>query len=188
VRAVAEVGPIWIRGGAVAALREEIRRREAGCDPALRRRGAELREDPLHLDHWLTMDRWDRPAALLARMDPDTDALLDCGRRLARTLLERPLFRAEVGVRSDSPWWMRGGHLLVALPSSLFSHSSWVLVPEPDRFTIEVSAAADIPESARRALEGVLEVVAATVVGGPVRLRGERPAVDRMIFRGRPVA
>ncbi len=147
-------------------------------------------------DRWYPIDTVDRLCRLVRDVaQPEgTEILVERGRMLAGELLERPIVQelAEARPQADgpAPWWSRKGHLLVAVPSSLFTHTRWVLHPDddPGRFVLEVTDAADFPDAARLGVQGALEEIARTVAGRRVLVRSERPEASRIVYHGRPAS
>jgi hypothetical protein len=190
-----------IRGSALACAQQEAR-------DIMQERGLALEallchlpaEDLAYLDRTIHEDRWypirvhDRLVTALCDLAGKgaPGFLVERGRHLGRLLLESPIHRvmeqARASLATRSTWWDRAGAGLVALPSALFSHSSWVLAPEdePGRFTVEVTDAAELPESSRYGVQGALETLARELAATKVEVTSERADPARVLFRARP--
>jgi len=190
-----------IRGSALALARDEVRGLlgERRLAPEELRRHL-LPEDLSYLDAEIHAELWypirvhDRLVTTLRDLEGagSADFLVERGRRLGGLLLARPVVRALEEARAEVPeaasWWAHAGAVLVALPSALFSCSTWLLVPddEPGRFTVEVTDAAELPESSRLGVQGALEALASELTGRAVHVASERPRPDCVLYQGRP--
>jgi hypothetical protein len=143
---------------------------------------------------WYPIASYDR--LLTTLMDVEGEGsdqyLVERGRKAVESLtatgLERWIEEASRAPESWDPWWARVGSTLVTLPAAIFSESNWILLPGEDRgrFTIEVTEAGGLPESLRHTVQGVLEGLAARLIGESVTVTSGRPSIDRLVFRGHP--
>jgi hypothetical protein len=144
---------------------------------------------------WYPVDAYDRLITTLMDLEGggSSEYLVERGRRSVESLtaigLQRSIESASRTLGSADRWWARPGPALVALPSAIYSESNWTLVPgeQTGSFTIEVTEAAEIPESLRYSLQGVLECLASRLIGAEIRVSSQRPAPDKLVFRGSPV-
>jgi hypothetical protein len=151
-------------------------------------------EGEIHAQRWYPLATFDRVLGVLAELEAAgaREHLVELGRRAVGQLLEWPILRALEGAAAPptrtADWWSPHGHLLVALPASLFSHSRWVMVPdeEPGRFDVDVTEAESIPASTQLGVQGALEALAERAIGRRVRVASERSAPDRIRFRAVP--
>jgi hypothetical protein len=187
-----------VRGRLLVLARDRIL--AAGPAPRERLRAhlepAELSwlEGEIQAERWYPLRTFDRVLGVLAEIEAEgaPEHLVELGRRAVGRLLERPIFRALEGAAASLPvgaeWWSPHGHLLVALPASLFSHSSWVMLPdeEPGRFDVEVTEAESIPARTQLGVQGAIEALAERAIGRRVRVASERSAAGRIRFRAVP--
>ncbi len=197
-----EAEPMRIRAPALARVAHDVRELERTGGITRQALLARLRpEDLPYLDgeireDWCPVATHDRLLTVLRDVlgRGTEEFLVERGRRAGQDLRRLSLVKlaervAAAGDTISAAWWGKAGHLLVTLPSALFSHSSWLLLPDqdPGRFTLEVSDAAQLPESSRLALQGALETLARDLVGRDVRVTSTRPARDRIVYSGRPI-
>lgn len=145
--------------------------------------------------NWYPVATCDRLLTTLMDVEGDgsSDYLVERGKKSVLSFtaanLELRIEEARRNRESGDSWWVGVGPSLVVLPSAIYTHSNWVLVPGEDlgRFTLEVTDAGGFPESLRHSVQGALECLATRLVGASVRVSSGRPSPDRIVFRGFPV-
>lgn len=123
----------------------------------------ETLDGPINLASWYDVRSYDRLSRLLCDVeaDGDTEYLRGKGRRTARRLIEmgvyaqmeylqRPQIADREGVMERFEALGRDLRRLNTLSASILNFTKWEAMPDPDaamRYRIEVSEAADMPET-----------------------------------------
>lgn len=193
---VADVGPS-VKGAifqmAVEAVKqaiEEDRISEDEVEVGLRAEDRRFLDEKILMGAWYPVDSFDRLVQLTSGplAAENSHYLVRRGRKAADQLLGNQIYRRfndTIQERGD-----QGGASVLTLAQLMMNFSSWNLLPyetgDTSHFVIEVTEAGPMPDVLRYTAQGFIEKVAELMVGSPMKVTSERPALDQLTFTGRP--
>jgi hypothetical protein len=160
--------------------REELETRLEALD-------LELLEAKIQPASWYPIATYARMVELLADCGAPNERERYCverGRRAAQRLADAGIYQQLHA--SSEQLGARIGHFSITLGQQMYSFGRWRYEPgrEVGGFGIELEDVADLPEVARWATQGFIELAASRIAGFPMRVESERAQRDRVVFRG----
>lgn len=180
-----------IKGMALQSVTEDVHRlRMAGrITPAdlvvrLKEEDQAVLEELTSPSLWYPIGTYGRLLDLLCDVDGggDESYLVERGARAAERLMQVGPYRHVL--QSAERWGDRAGQMMIQLSAGFYDFTHWTLRDEDDgeRYVLEVTEAADFPDSARRTAQGFVQVLFARMGGKPVTVRSRRPSPDRFLY------
>jgi len=136
---------------------------------------------------WYPVASFDQMGLLLCRQAGSADPAWIAGfcREHAESLLADGPYGSFVERRRRLG--VRAGTALVKLSELLLSFGEWSYAGDPRHgFLLEVRDAAPMSELLQHAAGGFVTHIAAAMMERPIEVSSERPAPDRVLYRGRP--
>jgi hypothetical protein len=143
---------------------------------------------------WVPIGTYARIVELLLRFEGggDTEYLRRRGAQAAERLFDSGLYAqlrhgAAIGELTESKgehvFTERDGRLMTSLSGAIFNFGAWSFRVVEHGYEVEVRDTAALPEVARFAAEGFLEVMTSRTSLRQVRVTSQRPSPDRIVFR-----
>jgi hypothetical protein len=135
---------------------------------------------------WYPAARYERLLEVIFQAEGrHPEALIDLGRSTAESLLEASAFSGIFEATARRGRHESGGPLLMKFAELMLNFTRWTYVGvSADEFCVEVSEAADYHDHARYTAQGLIERFGSRLFETPLRMTSERPAHDRILFRG----
>jgi hypothetical protein len=142
---------------------------------------------------WVPIGAYARIVDLLLRFEGrgDPEYLRQRGARAAERLFDSGLYAqlrhgAALGVLTEEAgedkFTERDGRLMTSLSGAIFNFGSWSFRVLEKGYEVEAKDSAALPEVARYAAEGFLEVMTARTSRRDVRVTSKRVSADRIVF------
>jgi hypothetical protein len=142
---------------------------------------------------WVPIDAYARIVDLLLRFEGrgDNEYLRQRGARAAERLFDSGLYAqlrhgAALGIASEEAgkdqFTERDGRLMTSLSGAIFNFGRWSFRVLEQGYEVEAAESEALPEVARYACEGFLEVMTSRTSRRDVRVTSKRVTLDRIVF------
>jgi hypothetical protein len=148
---------------------------------------------------WYPIDSYRRMLALLVAKQGSLDREAYLRRRgvaAAERILKMGLYShleasLRAAERNPARWVEQVGRVMTTLSPAMFNFSTWEFVAGAESeaaagrlFTLKVAEARDLPDETVTLLQGFIESLFAPFTDEPIAVRGSRPTLDTVVFKG----
>ena len=135
---------------------------------------------------WYPVARYERLLDVIYQVEGRRpEALIEFGRSAAESLLGASAFSGIYQATTRRGSHESGGPLLMKLAELMLNFTRWSYVGvSTDEFRVKVSEASDLHEHVRYTAQGLIEHFGSRLFETPLHMTSERPARDRIVFRG----